>query len=124
VRRPGTELGAVVQHERLGFAEPRTERERSTNHIRFSTCSTTLPAGSRCGDAAPAIRSYASFSQAAKENGRSRILVGYHFREGVKVGIDHGSKIGRWTVKRSLQLVRHRHHDRRGHHDGDDRGSK
>ena len=30
VRRPGTELGAVVEHERLGLAEPRAERERGT----------------------------------------------------------------------------------------------
>ena len=94
------------------------------HHIRFSTCSTTLPEGSRCGDPAPAIRGYSSFSEAAEENGLSRILVGYHFREAVKVGIDHGSKIGRWTVDRSLQLVRHRHDDRKGQHDGDDRDGK
>ena len=86
------------------------------HHIRFSTCSTTLPEGSRCDDPAPAIRRYSSFSQAAEENGLSRILVGYHFREAVKVGIDHGSKIGRWTVDRSLQLVRHRHDGRKGRH--------
>ena len=40
------------------------------------------------------------------------------------MGIDHGSKIARWTVDRSLQIVRHRHDDRRGQHHGHDRDSK
>ena len=107
-----------------GTAAAVLQRFFGTDHIRFSTCSTTLPEGSRCGDPAPAVRSYSSFSQAAEENGLSRILVGYHFREAVDVGIDHGSKIGRWTVDRSLRPVRHRHDDRRGQHHGDDRDSK
>ena len=85
----------------------------------FSTCSTTLPAGSQCGDTAPAVRTYSSFWQAAEENAISRILVGYHFREGVNVGNDHGAKIGRWTVDRALQPVRQGHHERSGQHDGD-----
>ncbi len=32
-------------------------------------------------------RSYASFSQAADENGISRILIGFHFRKAVREGI-------------------------------------
>jgi PAP2 superfamily protein len=118
---PDYDSGHAVQG---GTAAAVLRRFFGTDHIRFSTCSTTLPAGSQCGEQGEAVRRYSSFSQAAAENGLSRILVGYHFREAVKVGIDHGSKIGRWTVDRSLQLVRHRHDDRRGQHDGDDRDSK
>lgn len=40
-----------------------------TDHIGFSTCSLTLPAGKTCSDASPVLRSYDSFSQAADENG-------------------------------------------------------
>jgi hypothetical protein len=114
---PDCDSGHAVQG---GTAAVVLQRFFGFDRLRFSTCSTTLPAGTRCGDPAPAVRMYSSFSQAAEENGLSRILVGYNFREAVEVGIDHGSKIGRWTVDRSLQLVRHRHDDRRAQHDGDD----
>jgi hypothetical protein len=107
-----------------GTAAAVLRRFFGTDHLRFSTCSTTLPAGSQCGEQGEAVRRYSSFSQAAAENGLSRILVGYHFREAGDVGIDHGSKIGRRTVDRSLRPARHRHDDRRGQHDGDDRNSK
>ena len=84
------------------------------DRIAFAACSTTLPAPNRCGDAMPALRRYSSFSEAAGENGISRILVGYHFREAVEVGIAHGEKVGRWVAEHSLRPVRHRH-DAPGH---------
>jgi hypothetical protein len=71
----------------------------------FRTCSTTLPAGSRCDDPSPVYRSYTSFSQAALENGLSRIYVGFHFRRAVTEGIDHGRKIGRWAFQHFLREV-------------------
>jgi hypothetical protein len=77
-----------------------------TDRIAFSTCSLTLPAGDGCNDAAPVSRSYASFSQAAEENGVSRILVGYHFRKAVREGIDHGRQIGRLAAARFLRPLR------------------
>jgi hypothetical protein len=89
-----------------GTAAAVLRRFFGSDHMRFSSCSTTLPPGSRCGDPAPALRRYSSFSQAAAENGLSRILVGYHFREAVTVGIDHGGRIGGWAVDHSLQPVR------------------
>jgi hypothetical protein len=74
-----------------------------TDTFSFSTCSTTLPAGSTCNDAAPVLRSYSSFSQAAEENGLSRIYVGFHFRKAVKEGIAHGQKIANWAVNHFLR---------------------
>ena len=118
---PDYDSGHAVQG---GTAAAVLQRFFGTDHIRFSTCSTTLPPGSRCDDAAPAVRTYSSFSQAAEENGLSRILVGYHFREAVTVGTDHGARIGRWTVDRVLQPVRHRHDDGKGQHDADDHDNK
>ena len=47
-----------------------------------------------------------SFSQAAEENGVSRILVGYHFRKAVREGIDHGRQIGRLAAARFLRPLR------------------
>jgi hypothetical protein len=76
-----------------------------TDHIAFSTCSLTLPAGDTCNDPAPASRSYTSFSQAAQENGASRILIGFHFRKAVREGIEHGRHVGRLAVNHFLRPV-------------------
>ena len=65
-----------------------------TDQISFENCSMTLPAGSRCTDLSSVTRSYTSFTQAAAENGLSRILVGFHFRNAVEQGIKHGTRIG------------------------------
>jgi hypothetical protein len=75
--------------------------ERS--NFAFQTCSTSLPAGSRCSDASPVYRSYTGFTQAAVENGLSRIYVGYHFRRAVTEGMEHGSNIGRWAFRHYLR---------------------
>jgi hypothetical protein len=77
-----------------------------TDHISFATCSLTLPAGSTCNDAAVVTRSFTSFSQAAEENGISRILVGFHFRNAVEDGIKHGRRIGNLAVSKFLRPVR------------------
>jgi hypothetical protein len=76
-----------------------------TDQISFETCSLTLPAGSTCTDASPVTRSFASLSQAARENGLSRIYVGFHFRNAVNDGIEHGRKIGNFAVSRFLRPV-------------------
>jgi hypothetical protein len=77
-----------------------------SDRARFTTCSLTLPAGSTCADATPVLRHYGSFSQAREENGASRILVGFHFRQGVTEGIQHGRKIANLTVSQYLRPVR------------------
>jgi hypothetical protein len=68
--------------------------------IGFETSRLTLPPDSTRDDTSPVLLRYASFSQAAQENGLSRILVGFHFRKDVEEGIDHGSKIGDRAVDR------------------------
>ena len=65
-----------------------------TDRMAFQDCGTTLPIGSTCSDASPALRSYTSFSQAAAENAYSRILIGFHFRKAVEEGTEYGRKIG------------------------------
>ena len=55
-----------------------------TDQITFKDCGTTLPAGSRCDDPMPVMRTYTSFTQAADENAYSRVLVGFHFRKATK----------------------------------------
>lgn len=77
-----------------------------TDHISFSTCSLTLPLSEeQCGGASEVLRSFTSFTQAADENGLSRILVGFHFRKAVKEGIEHGRKIGNRAVNLFLKPV-------------------
>jgi hypothetical protein len=77
-----------------GAAAQVFQRFFGTDLISFETCSLTLPAGSTCNDASSVTRSFTSFSQAAEENALSRILVGFHFRNAVEQGVEHGRLIG------------------------------
>jgi PAP2 superfamily len=88
-----------------GAAAEVLQRFFGTDRIAFRTCSLSLPAGSTCNDPSPVTRGYHSLSQAADENGLSRILVGFHFRHAVSEGIQHGRKIGRRAVDRFLRPV-------------------
>jgi hypothetical protein len=67
-----------------------------TDKISFSTTSTTLPG---------ATRSFTSFSQAAEENGNSRVYIGFHFRHAVTEGIKLGRKVGKVAFKHFLKPV-------------------
>jgi hypothetical protein len=88
-----------------GAAAQVLKRFFGTDRIHFTTCSLTLPSGGRCGDESPVLRSFLSFSQAAAENGLSRILVGFHFRKAVEEGIVRGNRIGDQAVARFLRPV-------------------
>ena len=46
-----------------------------------------------------ATRAFTSFSEAAVENGNSRIYIGFHFRHAVTEGIKLGSKVGNGHVQ-------------------------
>lgn len=75
-----------------------------TRELPVTACSLTLPdADQTCTGAHPVVRSYASPSRAAAENGVSRILVGFHFRHAVQAGLEHGRHIGRYTVSHLLE---------------------
>jgi hypothetical protein len=50
-------------------------------------------------------RSYTSFSQAAVENGNSRIYAGIHFRSAVEDGIAQGKRIGRFVFTHALKPI-------------------
>ena len=76
-----------------------------TDDISFEVCSLTLPEGQQCDDATPVFRSFDSFSEAADENGESRILVGFHFRHAVEDGLEHGKHIADRAVVRYLRTV-------------------
>jgi PAP2 superfamily len=88
-----------------GAAAQVMRRFFGTDAISFEACSMTLPAGSTCTDVSAVSRSYTSFTQAAAENGLSRILVGFHFRNAVEQGIKHGTKIGQRAVNLFLLPV-------------------
>jgi hypothetical protein len=48
-------------------------------------------------------RRFWSFSQAARENGASRVLAGIHFASAVKAGYEQGDRIGAWAFERLLR---------------------
>ena len=77
-----------------------------TDNIAFTACSMTLPAGQKCDDPAPVLRSYSSFTQAANENSVSRIYIGIHFRRAVEEGERHGRKIAAYAVHQFVKPVR------------------
>jgi PAP2 superfamily len=51
-------------------------------------------------------RKFWSFSEAARENGASRILAGIHFTSAVQAGYEQGERIGAFTYERALRPVR------------------
>jgi membrane-associated phospholipid phosphatase len=67
----------------------------NTDFISFSTTS---------GAPYPGItRKFWSFSEAARENGASRILCGIHFSTAVNAGYVQGERIGEWAFEHALQ---------------------
>jgi hypothetical protein len=87
-----------------GIASEVMRRVFGTDHVNFDTCSLTMPnAAEQCGGATEVRRSFTSFSQAAAENGRSRVLCGYHFQNAVTRGVKHGHRIGAEAVRRYLR---------------------
>lgn len=79
-------------------------RVLGTDAVSFDACSLSLPdPATHCGGANEIRRSFTSFSEAARENGRSRVLVGFHFRNAVEEGLKRGRKIGAHAVKSYLR---------------------
>lgn len=54
-------------------------------------------------DSANPVRSFRSFSEAARENAESRVRAGIHFRFAIEAGLALGQDIGRYTVKTLLK---------------------
>ena len=54
-------------------------------------------------DPANPVRSFRSFSEAARENAESRVMAGIHFRFAIEAGLALGHEIGRYTVTTLLQ---------------------
>jgi len=52
-------------------------------------------------------RKFWSFSEAARENGASRILAGIHFRTAVNEGYMQGARIGEWVFEHAVRPVTH-----------------
>jgi hypothetical protein len=48
-------------------------------------------------------RKFWSFSEAARENGASRILCGIHFSSAVNAGYIQGGRVGEWVFENALR---------------------
>ena len=69
-----------------------------TDFISFSTTS---------GEPYPGIsRRFWSLSEAARENGASRILCGIHFSSAVRAGYTQGEQVGGWVFENALRPVK------------------
>ena len=73
-------------HTVLGAAAAEVLIELFGDNIRFSATSLTLPG---------VTRHFKGFSDAARENGQSRVYAGIHFRHAVKDGYRQGRSVGR-----------------------------
>ncbi len=86
-------------HSALGNAAATVLARVLGDNTSFSFASpTAVPANS--------VRSFSSFSQAAKENASSRVMAGIHFRFSCEAGLEQGSKIGEWTVDNQLKPLK------------------
>jgi hypothetical protein len=85
-------------HTVLGAAAAAVlERFFGTDFVNFSMTS---------GAPYPGItRKFWSFSEAARENGASRVLAGIHFSTAVNAGYLQGSEIGTWVFEHALRPV-------------------
>jgi hypothetical protein len=54
------------------------------------------------------LRRFRGFWHAAEENAVSRIYVGFHFRDAIEEGMEHGRRIGDWAVEHAMRPVRRR----------------
>ena len=84
-------------HTVLGAAAAEVLIQNFGDRVRFSTTSASLP---------NVTRHYRGFTEAAIENGMSRVYCGIHFLKAVRDGYDLGSTIGR-EVSRKLPALRH-----------------
>jgi hypothetical protein len=107
--RPGCRCGPRRRCRTTNRATPCRERRRPNHEERvrpqrhrFDACSLSLPEG-KCGEGNAVRRHFSSFDQAAIENGESRILAGFHFRDAVEKGIAHGRQVAQWAVNHSMQ---------------------
>jgi hypothetical protein len=83
-------------HSVLGGASAEVLRRFFRNdNVSFATTSGTPFAG--------ITRSYTSFSQAAEENGLSRIYAGIHYRSAVEDGIRQGNRVGAYAFAHALR---------------------
>jgi PAP2 superfamily len=80
-----------------GAASEVLRRFFGTDDVAFTTTSGFPFAG--------LTRSYMSFSQAAAENGESRIYAGIHFRSAVEEGIKQGNRIGAFVFTHALRSL-------------------
>ena len=83
-------------HTVLGAAAAEVLIQNFGNRVPFSTTSASLP---------NVTRHYQGFTEAAIENGLSRVYCGIHFLKAVRDGYDLGSTIGR-EVSRNLPALR------------------
>lgn len=82
-------------HSVLGAAAAEILAENFGDHTEFSVTSTSLPG---------VARHFRSFSEAARENGMSRVYGGIHFLHAVEHGLQQGKGIGR-SVSQLLPRV-------------------
>lgn len=54
-------------------------------------------------------REFWSFSEAARENGSSRVLAGIHFTTAVNAGYQQGTQIGEWVYENALRPLKEPH---------------
>jgi hypothetical protein len=79
-----------------------------TDDVSFSVCSYTFQEADdekNCDGADPVYRDYDSFSEAAVENGLSRIWLGWHVRNSVEIGYVHGERIAHRALQREFRTI-------------------
>ena len=90
-----------------GAAATVLRRFFGTDRIRFSTCSTTLPEGSNCGEAAARVADAIAASPRRRRRTESRgSSSASTSARPWRSGIEHGRRIGELVVDRSMRPTR------------------
>ena len=111
--RPATAIREAGAREWLSYLQTPPVPDHPSTHTVLGAAAATVLARffendfvafeTTSGNPYPGItRSYWSFSEAARENGASRVLAGIHFPTAVRAGYQLGEDVGNWAFEHAL----------------------
>jgi hypothetical protein len=115
--RPATAIREAGEAEWLNFLPTPPVPDYPSTHTVLGAAAATVMAkffgtdfinfSMTSGDPYPGItRKFWSFSEAARENGASRVFAGIHFSTAVNAGYAQGAQIGAWAFENLLRPVK------------------
>ena len=100
-------LAELLPARRARFDAALAEALSGVNDAQGASRGASIGRQATSGAPYPGItRKFWSFSEAAQENGASRVFAGIHFASAVRAGYVQGDRIGAWVYENALRPVR------------------